>query len=85
VIEALSPSTASHDHILKRRLYEGAGVAELWYVHPVDRIVTIYRLLNGAYGKPDMVAFEGETPVGVLDGVVIAWAPINERLGPMAL
>jgi Uma2 family endonuclease len=85
VLEVLSPATASHDQVLKRRRYEQAGVREFWLLHPTDRVLTIYRLLNGEYGKPDMQALEGETDVQVLDGVRIDWAPVNERLGPQEL
>ncbi|MDD5035655.1 MAG: Uma2 family endonuclease [Methylococcaceae bacterium] len=80
VAEVLSPSTASHDHLLKRRVYERAGVREYWLVHPTDRMVTIYRLENSEFGKPDMRELAGETPVGVLPGIVIAWDDLLRRL-----
>lgn len=43
IIEILSPATAARDQIDKLALYEPHGVAEYWIVHPVDRIVTVYR------------------------------------------
>ena len=59
VIEILSPSTASKDHIRKRRLYERHGVKEYWLVHPDERIVTVYRLSpDRTYGKADIFACE---------------------------
>ena len=73
VVEVLSPSTASHDHILKRRAYERAGVREYWLVHPVDCIVTIYRLGAEGYGRPDVVEMRGSVPVGILPEIVINW------------
>ncbi len=79
-VEVLSPSTASHDHVCKRRVYERAGVREYWLVHPTDRIVTIYRLENGKFGTPDVCELSGETPVGVLPGVVIAWDDLVRRI-----
>jgi Uma2 family endonuclease len=42
IIEIISPSSASHDHILKRRLYEENGVREYWLVDPTNRIITVY-------------------------------------------
>jgi Uma2 family endonuclease len=42
IIEIISPTSASHDHILKRRLYEGNGVREYWLVDPTNRIITVY-------------------------------------------
>ena len=83
VVEVLSPGTSSHDHVRKRRVYERAGVAEYWLVHPIDRMVTVYRLVNGEYGKPDVFELSGETPVGVLPDVVIHWDALVERLAPV--
>ena len=80
VVEVLSPDTASHDQINKRRTYEGAGIAEYWLVHPTDRVLTVYRLENGAYGKPDMQELAGETAISVLPGVTITWDALVARL-----
>jgi Uma2 family endonuclease len=80
ILEVLSPSTAGHDQVRKRRIYEQAGVREYWMVHPTDRVLTIYRLENGAYGKPDTQVLEGETPIAVLPGVTIAWDELVKRL-----
>jgi len=82
IVEVLSPATASHDQILKRRIYEQAGVREYWMAHPQDRVFTIYRLKNGGYGAPEIGELAGETPVAAVSGVVIRWAPIVELLGP---
>ncbi len=76
IVEVLSPATAGHDQIVKLALYERAGVAEYWLVHPTDRIVTIYRLREGAYGRPDIHELSGSLPVGVLPEVVIDWGEL---------
>lgn len=76
IIEVLSPATAGHDQIVKRALYERAGVREYWLVHPVDRIVSIYLLLDGAYGKPAVQELEGSTAAQAVPGVVIDWARV---------
>lgn len=83
VVEVLSPGTAGHDHVHKRRVYERAGVAEYWLVHPGDRLLTVYRLERGEYGKPDVQALVGETPVGVLPGVSLQWDDLVARLPPL--
>lgn len=83
VVEVLSPATAAHDHVRKRRIYERAGVREYWLVHPADRMVTIYRLAGAEYGKPEVCLLAGETPVGVLPGAAIAWDALVERLPPV--
>jgi Uma2 family endonuclease len=80
VVEVLSPSTAGHDQGEKRRVYERAGVREYWLVHPIDRVLIIYRLLDNKYGKPDVQELAGETPIRVLPGVVITWDALVERL-----
>lgn len=83
-IEVLSPGTASHDQVRKLRVYERAGVREYWLVHPIDRVLTIYLLLDqGGYGKPSVIELGGETPVAVLEGVVIHWDQLLERLPPV--
>ncbi len=67
IIEIISPFTASHDHIVKRAIYERFGVKEYWIIQPVDEIVMVY-LLNdtGCYGKPDVYCREDQVHVGIL-------------------
>ncbi len=84
VIEVLSKRTAVKDQTLKRDLYERHGVREYWLVHPTDRVLTIYRLLDGAYGKPDVQGLTGATPVGVLDGLDIQWGEEPDADGTAA-
>ena len=76
IIEVLSPATASHDQIIKRALYERVGVREYWMIHPTDRLVTIYTLNNGAYGKPDVRELDGELSCGVLPAVIVRWEKV---------
>ncbi len=53
---------------------------QYWRVHPTDRIVTIYRRAEGEYGKPEVCELSGETPVGILPGISIAWDNLVSRL-----
>jgi Uma2 family endonuclease len=76
IIEVLSPATAAHDQIVKRAVYERAGVREYWLVHPTDRVVTIYLLEKGAYGKPAVCALQGTTAAVTLPQVVIDWTRV---------
>lgn len=72
VIEVLSPSTAAKDQILKRQLYERHGVLEFWTVHPVDRILVIYRLgSDGRYAPPEIVAGEGRLQLSAIEGLEV--------------
>ena len=55
VLEVLSPGTASYDHVQKRRIYDRAGVAEFWLLHPLERLLTIYRMHNSSYGAAEIL------------------------------
>lgn len=81
VVEVLSPSTASHDLILKRRLYERVGVREYWLVHPVDHVVTVYRLHDGSFGAPDIYELKETLAVAILPEVVIDWERALRNVG----
>jgi len=80
VVEVLSPKSASRDQIEKRRIYERHGVLEYWLVHPTDRVLTIYRLQNGEYGKPDIYELQGSTAVGILPDIRIDWDALTPFL-----
>jgi Uma2 family endonuclease len=71
--EVLSPSTASHDQIIKIPAYERAGVPEVWLIHPTDRTLTIYRIEDGRYGRPAILELKGQTPLTAVPGVSIDW------------
>ncbi len=60
-IEITSPSTASKDHITKKRLYEKVGVKEYWLVSPGNRIMTAYRRNDN--NKFDPAHIYGDTDV----------------------
>lgn len=51
VVEILSPGTAGRDLVLKRELYERAGVPEYWIVDPKSRSVEVLHLERGRYGR----------------------------------
>jgi Uma2 family endonuclease len=80
IIEVISPGTASHDQIVKRSLYERHGVREYWLVHPIDKVLTIYRLESGAYGKPDIQELIGMARCEALPEMTIDWATATRRL-----
>lgn len=73
IVEVLSPGTARKDQREKRDLYERHGVREYWLLHPVDHVLTIYRLGPAGYGKPDILALEGTTPVSAIPGLSVRW------------
>lgn len=48
-VEVLSPSTRSKDLLLKRGLYEQAGVSSYWVVDPDEPSLRAWDLVDGAY------------------------------------
>ena len=76
IAEVLSPGTASHDKIVKLRVYERAGVREVWIVDPIERTLTIHRLEAGHYGRATLLELKGQTPLTAIPGVTIDWDPV---------
>jgi Uma2 family endonuclease len=75
IVEILSPSTASHDSLVKLNLYRKYGVKEYWIVDPVSKVVTVHLLKKGeyvttAYGEEDTA------PVTTLKGCEINLAKV---------
>ena len=80
IIEIISPSTASHDHIVKRAIYEQFGVKEYWIIQPADQIVMVYRLnAEGCYGKPDVHSESDIIPVGIFPELQIDLKRVFKR------
>lgn len=71
VIEILSPSTFKKDKIEKFYLYEKYGVKEYWIVYTGEKIIEVYKLTNGKYGKPEVYGTDDKIEVKYLDTLVI--------------
>jgi len=72
VVEIISPSTSSKDNIIKRRIYEQAGVKEFWLVHPVDRLIRVYRLgKDGLFGREDIYDDQAQIEIAQFAGLSI--------------
>lgn len=82
ILEVVSPSTAAHDQILKRDLYERHGVREYWIVHPTDRLVIVYRSQASGYGKPLVQELVGVLPSTAVSDVRIDLDRLARLLGP---
>lgn len=80
VVEVLSPSTAAHDQTRKLAVYERSGVAEVWLVHPTDRTLSRYRLVDGRYGRPEIQALEGKSEVTDLPQITVDWDRLISQL-----
>jgi Uma2 family endonuclease len=49
VVEIISETTRRTDEIVKRKVYEGNGVAEYWIVDPALETVKVYRMTDEGY------------------------------------
>jgi Uma2 family endonuclease len=76
IAEVLSPHTARYDKMVKLPVYERAGVREVWFIHPIDRTLTIHRLEAGHYKRTTCLALEGQTPLTAVPGVSIDWEQV---------
>lgn len=81
IIEILSPATASHDMIRKRRVYELNGVKEYWIVDPAHSIVTQFLLAGGEYGKMEFFDRESEISPAIFPDLIIR---LKEIFPPLA-
>jgi len=78
--EVLSPSTARHDRVTKLPAYERAGVREVWLIDPMDRMVSIYQLEGGRYGRPLVLELKGRTQLTAVDGVIVDWDRVIAKI-----
>jgi Uma2 family endonuclease len=80
IVEVLSPTSAGQDQVRKLALYERHGVREYWLAHPGDRIVTVYRLKGGSYGRPLVGEMEGRLASNACPQVEIDWRRVIKGL-----
>jgi Uma2 family endonuclease len=80
VAEVLSPDTVRHDQVVKLAIYERAGVREVWYIHPTDLALTIYRLEDGRYGRPTILDLKGQTALTAVPDVSVDWDRLVAQL-----
>jgi Uma2 family endonuclease len=73
VVEIISPSTAARDHVIKRVLYDRHGVREYWLVHPIDRVVTIYRRGERGFAAAETLATTGKLTSPSFPGLEVDW------------
>lgn len=68
-VEVLSPSTRMKDLLLKRGVYEQAGVASYWLFDPETEVLTVLELSDGRYVERAIIkandVFEAELPFPV--------------------
>jgi Uma2 family endonuclease len=75
VVEVLSPSTASRDEVIKRKLYELHGVREYWIVDPAKNQLRIFKAGSGGFESP-VVCRDHQVPSRVLPGLELELASL---------
>lgn len=78
VCEVLSPSTQRKDRVIKMKLYAYYGVAYLWLIDPVARILEAYALDNGHWMVTGLYQDLDEVRAAPFDAIVIALADLWE-------
>ena len=72
VIEVVSPSTAAHDRVDKRRLYAASDIEWLLFVEPKARVVEVFHLNDeGKYVLEETAAEEGHLQFGLFPDLSI--------------
>ncbi len=75
-VEVVAAETRMVDELLKRRVYEQAGVASYWMVDPDNTSLTVLELEGGRYveravvGRDEVFEAEVPFPVKVVPGEV---------------
>jgi len=62
VVEVLSPTTRAKDALLKRAVYEDAGVPAYWLVDPDEPSLTVLELRGGRYEEAAAVRGDEQYP-----------------------
>lgn len=81
-VEVVSGSTARMDRALKRDLYARHGVLEYWIVDPDADWVEVFRLQEGAYGRPEILEPPDVLTTPLLPGFEVSLAELLDRSGP---
>ncbi len=78
IVEILSQSTAEHDAITKKQIYEKNGVKEYWLVDTWTKSIRVYLLKNEVYGFAKCYELNMEIEVKTLKGLKIKLKDIFE-------
>lgn len=77
VMEIVSPASITLDYIRKLNLYEKYSVREYWIIHPIDKIIMVYTLIeNGKYARPKVYQIEEIIKIGIFEDLFISLADV---------
>jgi len=72
VVEIISPSTSSKDNIIKRRVYEQAGVKEFWLISPLERLIRVNKLgKDGRFEREEIYDDTAEIAIAQFAGLSV--------------
>ena len=85
VVEVVSPSSRSRDHVLKLNKYMECGVREYWIVDPLSEKITVYLFGEEWGGESDLeiyeYSFDDKVPVSIWSKeCLVDFAEIKENL-----
>jgi Uma2 family endonuclease len=78
VCEVLSPSTYKKDRVIKMKVYAQYGLAHLWLIDPLARILEAYSLDNGHWTVAGLYQGTDEVTAAPFDAIVIALGDLLE-------
>jgi Uma2 family endonuclease len=78
VCEVLSPSTYRKDRVIKMKTYAQYGVAYLWLIDPLARILEAYALDEGHWTVAGLYQGQDEVSVAPFDAIAIALGDLWE-------
>lgn len=81
IIEILSPSNNQKKLINKYEVYEESGVKEYWIIHPSEKTLFIYTLIEGKYIPSKLYTMGHKVSSSVLKGFVLDLEQVFEGLG----
>jgi hypothetical protein len=85
VCEVISPSTEGHDKGPKRRIYATYGVAHLWHLEPVVRLLEVFELRDAHWVLFEVYQGNDEVRAPPFDAVPFAMAGLFPLDPPVSL
>lgn len=76
VCEVLSPSTRKLDLVHKRPIYASAGVAYLWFIDPVERILEAFGLHDGKWQLIETIEDDDPVRIAPFEAVTFSLAEL---------
>jgi len=76
IIEIISPSTSSHDYVVKLNLYADAGVREYWIVDPEKESIFVY-YLEKEHFKAEFYTFKDKIKVSIYEDLYIDFTELD--------